>query len=142
MCMEVEIHGVKLKLYEDGHIERLYKKGYKQIGCIDNDYYRIKIKKYYYVHRILAHFYFGLELDSKLQVDHINRNRSDNRIENLRIVTNQQNSFNTNSKGYTKHRNAFQACITLNGNKYYKSFKTEEEAHNWYLSQKEKLHII
>jgi len=40
------------------------------------------------------------------QIDHINHNRSDNRLDNLRVVTNQQNTYNqkrrkTNASGFT-----------------------------------------
>jgi hypothetical protein len=34
------------------------------------------------------------DMDQSLQIDHINSIRSDNRIDNLRTVTNQQNQFN------------------------------------------------
>ena len=39
--------------------------------------------------------------DSNLQVDHINHNRTDNRRENLRVVTSEQNNMNKNGNKYT-----------------------------------------
>ena len=35
------------------------------------------------------------------QIDHIDRNPSNNNISNLRVVTNQQNNFNVKCKGYS-----------------------------------------
>ena len=78
-------------------------------------------------------------------VDHYNRDRSDNRIENLHIVTIQQNSFNTNAKGYSwyKSRNKWEAYIKINGRKIKLGyFEKEEDARNAYLKEKAKLHIV
>ena len=47
----------------------------------------------YKVHRIIWAMHHG---DTNLQIDHINRCRSDNRIENLRAVTPSANKFNSN----------------------------------------------
>jgi hypothetical protein len=73
------------------------------------------------------------------------QNKSDNRICNLRIVSNQQNCFNRNPKGYyfAKHANKWEAQIHLNYKKIYLGlFNTEEEARDAYLQAKEKYHII
>jgi len=78
-------------------------------------------------------------------VDHYNRDRSDNRLENLHIVTSQQNAFNTNAKGYSwyKTRNKWEAYIKINGrNIKLGYFEKEEDARNAYLKEKAKLHII
>tara|TARA_R110002012_G_scaffold254961_1_gene434120 strand:+ start:225 stop:764 length:540 start_codon:yes stop_codon:yes gene_type:complete len=81
-------------------------------------------------------------------VDHINNNSLDNRIVNLRILTNQQNQFNRNTRGthfrkdWNPH-NFWTAGITINGKRICKSgFETEEEAHQHYLILKQKYHII
>lgn len=78
------------------------------------------------------------------QLDHINGIRNDNRIFNLRAVTQQQNQWNKiNSKGYCWHRknNKYQSQIKLNNKLIYLgSFNTEEEARNAYLKAKEIYH--
>jgi hypothetical protein len=81
-------------------------------------------------------------MDETLLIDHINRIKNDNRLVNLRLVTIQENMFNQNAKGYSKHKNGFQGQITLNGILKSKRFKTEDEARQWYLEQKEILHVI
>ncbi len=48
----------------------------------------------------LHHFLIGMPVDRKLEVDHINRDREDNRKVNLRFVTKSQNNLNKPSKGY------------------------------------------
>ena len=78
-------------------------------------------------------------------IDHINNNSLDNRIENLRILTNQQNQWNTNAKGYCwcKRSNKWRPQIMVNGKiKYLGLFTEEADARNAYLEAKEKYHII
>lgn len=70
------------------------------------------------------------------QVDHINLNKLDNRKENLRLVTNQQNQTNTLSRGGTskykgvvKEKNKWKARITVHNKcKSLGRFSIEEEA--------------
>lgn len=76
-------------------------------------------------------------------LDHINRNRSDNRLSNLRVVTPQQNAFNTSSKGYFLQDGKWRSQITINRKKIHLGyFNTEDEARQAYLIAKEKYHII
>lgn len=76
--------------------------GYKLVTLCKNNK-----QKHYQVHRLVA-MTFIPNVNSKPQVDHINRVRTDNRVENLRWVTVSENSNNTclNSlveyKGQTK----------------------------------------
>ena len=78
-------------------------------------------------------------------IDHININSLDNRIENLRILTTQQNNFNSNAKGYCWDNNAskWRADIRVNNISTYLGLFTEEaDARQAYLTAKEKYHIM
>ena len=79
-------------------------------------------------------------------IDHENHTRDDNSNDNLRVVTNQQNSFNrSNVKGYywDKSRKKWVAQIRIDYKKHsLGGFETEEEAHNAYLEAKPIYHII
>ena len=84
-------------------------KGYNQINCNRIQYFR---------HRIIAYAYLGLDIDNpKLMIDHINHDKLNNCVDNLRLVSNQQNQFNKNAKGYCLHKSSqkYQASIKLNG---------------------------
>jgi len=145
--MEIEFEGAKLRVYENGTIERWFKKGWVVSGTQTvKGYLIISInQRLYFNHRIIGMVFYGLDInDTKQQIDHINGIRTDNQIDNLRIVNNQQNQFNrTKSKGYTITRNGtYQAEIRVNNKQIRKFFKTEEEAHTWYLEQKAIHHII
>lgn len=52
------------------------------------------ISRHFQVHRLVALAFFP-NVDNKLQVDHINRIRDDNRVENLRWVSASENGNNT-----------------------------------------------
>lgn len=57
-------------------------------------YYQTQIdKKLYMVHRLIWNMFFG-EIDEGMEIDHINHIRNDNRLENLRCVTRQDNRRN------------------------------------------------
>lgn len=82
-----------------------------------------KDKRAIVMHRLVMGLYE--KGDKKIQVDHINRNPSDNRKNNLRLVTNQENSFNhglcsNNTSGITgvywsKGSKKWAAQIVYNG---------------------------
>ncbi len=117
--------------------------GYKRI-CID--------KKIYCQHRIA--WLFGHRKEPVGMIDHINGIRDDNRLENLRDVSNSVNGQNkkiamsSNRIGvlgvrYRKSRisKPYEACIKVNGkNKYLGNYSTPEEAHQAYLTAKRELH--
>lgn len=75
---------------------RIYvnKQGYSEVRLNKQN------KKYYKrVHRLVAEAFIE-NPENKPQVDHINRNKLDNRVENLRFVTSYENCENTENSHY------------------------------------------
>jgi hypothetical protein len=68
-------------------------------GCFDkhSGYVAIMYKRNSYLMHRLVWIWHGNTLVSGLEIDHINRNRQDNRIENLRQVTRAKNLENQKS---------------------------------------------
>ena len=142
----------KFIVYQNGDIYRITKTG-KSISIenkpMDKDGYNIiscngrKFKR----HRIIAHAFLKLDIDNeKSIIDHKDKNKLNNNVDNLRVVTKQENSFNTNAKGYSlykKNKNKYVARIVLNKKLIYLGvFTTKEEAHNVYLNAKLVYHKI
>jgi len=104
--------------------------GYRQI-CIN--------QKSYKAHRLAWLFIYGVW--PEFQIDHIDQNKSNNRITNLRDVSISENCQNRKSgksnkngfDGVTQTKTGFAARMTLG------SFKTAEEAHMCYINAKRKL---
>jgi hypothetical protein len=95
-------------------------------------------------HRLAWYLHYGHLPNNS--IDHIDGNRNNNKIQNLRDVTAQQNQWNhTKAKGYYWHKssNKFCAYIKINGKmKHLGLFQTKQEARNAYLKAKEIYHII
>ena len=87
----------KKYIYNDGDL--LYRNGKyanKPVrkSLVNGRYYFAKIeKKYVPLHRLIYIYHFG-EYKKSLEVDHIDGDKFNNRIENLRIVTHKQNMMN------------------------------------------------
>lgn len=83
-------------------------------GSPRNGYIRINIKnKVYSAHRLIWEAFNGPIPEEKV-VDHINGNRSDNRLENLRLVTQSENVENGYRNGYSAKKKIYQ--YSLDGN--------------------------
>ena len=122
-------------------------------GCIDKEGYRlIKYRrKVYFAHRLAWLYVYGEWPKDK--TDHINGAKSDNRIANLRDVTNSQNMQNqhramrTNRSGLLgvctgKRGNRFAAVISVSGKQHRLGwFDTPKEAHEVYMNAKKANHI-
>lgn len=106
---------------------------------------RVKGKKYNLRgHRFAWYLHYG-ELP-KYHIDHIDGVRDNNKIDNLRDVTIQQNNFNFSSaKGYYQHARCkkFVAQIQVNKKNIYLGLhNTPEEARAAYVEAKKKYHVI
>ena len=118
----------------------LKKRGYLVIG-IDNSIYM--------AHRLAWLYVYGKFPDNG--IDHINGVRNDNRIVNLRDVTQKINIQNqrlarSDNKlgmlGVSTRRGKFMAQININGIRtYLGDFEIAEDAHEAYLAAKRKFHL-
>lgn len=102
-----------------------------------------------YLHRVIWTFFNG-EIPDKMQIDHINRDKLDNRLSNLRCCTSAENNRNTSSRTGTSSKykgvsltedNTYHAAIALNKITHSLGyFKTEKEAASVYNKAAVELH--
>ncbi len=92
--------------------------------CSATGYRRIRLggKRKHQAHRIAWLLHYGSD-PYPLEIDHIDGNRTNNKLANLRLVTRQQNQFNrpknkNNSSGYKgvyRYKDNWRAGIRMNG---------------------------
>ena len=144
--MEFQLENYKLRLLEDGTIERYWKKNNKRDECWKVIKFDITEKGYlrkaFFLtsgrvsisHHRLVYYAYNQDWDiwdTKQEIDHSNRIRDDNRIENLSVATRTQNNRNTNKKGYcwVKQKNIYKVQIKVDKKQIHIGYyKTEEEA--------------
>ena len=102
-CKEIEINGITVMAHRDGSISKPFHGKTKRTFGTDNGdgYMRTEVgDKNYRLHRIVAKA-FLLNYLEKIEVDHIDGNRSNNGVENLRMATKSLNlhGFAKKSKG-------------------------------------------
>jgi hypothetical protein len=127
---------------EEGRISRTFKNGkvHPNVGSLQQDgYLQMQINgKLSLVHRIIYEHVHG-SIPDGMVIDHINRDKQDNRIENLRLVTISTNSHNSGPRkdsktgvkgvGFDKCCNKFRGEICVKGSRHKtKYFETLEEA--------------
>lgn len=106
------------------------KQGYRLVGLLGRNYL---------AHRLV---WIMLRGEAPAMLDHIDGDKSNNRINNLRPATDAQNAANrglrsdntSGFKGATRHGSGFKAQATIGGtNKYIGTYRTSEEAHAAYM---------
>lgn len=139
----IEINGQMCKCYRNGDVWRRLKNGdYRLVDNCKNQsdgYNRINCAgKMIRRHRIILYAFLEFDIyDLKLIVDHVDGNKLNNSLDNLRVVTQQENAHNMiHCKGYcfNKQSQKYHAQIRLNHKTIYLgSFNTRWEARQAYL---------
>ena len=129
-------------IYDDGRVYSKYTKKFLKPVLHKMGYYKIILykdtkRKDFLIHRLIALHYISL-VDGKNQVDHIDRNKTNNDISNLRWVNRSENAINRRVQSNNKcgHKcirltrcNTYEVRIKRNCKFVYnKNFKTLEEA--------------
>jgi hypothetical protein len=144
----------ELFYYDDGNLYwKIAKQGVavgRKVGNgIKNKYLQVMVnRKGYLVHRLIATLHYG---DFEGLVDHIDGDTRNNKIENLRIVTMEQNLWNakrskTNTTGikgvsYIVSKQKYQATICIKGkNKNIGYFSSLTEAEQAIKKARQELH--
>lgn len=111
--------------------------GYPNVSLVKN-----KKSRTYLVHRLMAMAFMGVKTNKKFVVDHIDGNKKNNSLENLRIIPNRANAYfaklSVNSLGMPGVRvspsGKYRADIRIKGKKVtLGTFTTPEEAQKAYL---------
>ena len=157
--MECELNGLKIK-YESGKLWKWREmRGKHKLknpdwweakGGVKTGYRYVKINNKSYLYHRVVYFIHNDEWkihDSSTDniIDHIDRNPLNNSIENLRVVTHQQNLWNRDVKGcsFNKANGKYKAQIRVDGKvKYLGYFVNEEDARDAYLIAKAEYHIF
>ena len=142
--MEFELNGYKLKLdgnelyyWYDSIGKRKLKNPYwklKKLGVDKDGYLNTWInKRCFKCHRIVYYIH-NPEWDiwdssPNNEIDHIDRNRSNNNISNLRVVTSSENKLNRYIKGYYMKGDKYVVQFKC---KYIGIYDTEQEAQDVY----------
>lgn len=119
--------------------------GYFMVSLYKNN----KKRKYVTIHKLVAMAFLShIPNGYKIVVDHIDHDKANNRVENLRLVTQRQNVSHRKIEGTSKYtgvcwnksRNKWKSAIRIKGKvKYLGYFEDEHEAH---LAYQKELTII
>lgn len=141
--------------YTDGHLYWKVNRGSNKMigikaGCLYKGYIRIRLHdKKYGEHQLIWLYHYGQIPE---QIDHIDGDKSNNKIENLRIATTLQNNQNaglrkdntTGIKGVCRgYKDKWQVHVRINGKKtYFGSYDDIELAELVAIEARNKYHGI
>lgn len=124
-----------------------------EAGFVVSGYKKVNIKnKHYRLHTLIFIMHYGDSVIEKLNngliVDHIDGNKLNNRIKNLRLSTRSENAKNSKAKRkrtlpkgvYHNRWGRFVAIISSDGKRFEKSFLTIDEAVTWRNLMGKKIH--
>ena len=123
---------------KDGEIYRVYGDT-KACKILKDGYYMIPIgylpgknAKRFLEHKVIWMYYNG-DIPDGFEIDHINQDKLDNRIENLRCVPKHVNLSNNKAKNYSynKKHKIWKCEIMRNGVVYRARVETEADAKRW-----------
>ena len=89
-------------------------RGYKSVSLVQYDEKMKPIKRYMrQVHRLVLENFYPFPNNKDLQVNHINGNKADNRLENLEWMTASENTKDANrkGKGHQMNQNGEKNCM-------------------------------
>ena len=147
----IDLHGTKLLVFKDGFVYRWFNNKYwkfiKNNPNHNRGYNIIGVgKKLLFRHRIIGCAFLNLNINDKQRfIDHINGDKINNHVSNLRIVSNQENQWNQiNARGisWNKKNKKWSAQINVNKKIHLGYFDNEFDAHQSYLNAKKKYHVI
>ncbi len=98
------------KVSKDGSV--IGRRGHK-VGYSINGYQAFSINaKPYYIHRVVWEVFNG-EIPADKEIDHIDRDKTNNNLDNLRLVTHSENQLNRNKFHRMKGRKLTGADVTF-----------------------------
>ena len=110
-------------------------KGRQITGKGADGYYRFQLgRKAWKAHRVVWCLHHG-DVDSDLVIDHVDRNKDNNRIENLKLTTQSENCYNKPKrpgKYCRKRKDRWESYFTIPVSRKYihvGTYDTEQEAH-------------
>ena len=124
-----KIRNIKLQKHNEGYLKVSLRKDNKSIN--------------YFVHQLVAIAFLNHNINSNMVVNHINEDRSDNKIVNLEVVTYSENYKHSKDKSKTTskyfgvyfNKNSMKYITQIHINKkiiHLGHFETEEEANDFY----------
>tara|TARA_Y100000592_G_scaffold64988_1_gene101113 strand:- start:177 stop:629 length:453 start_codon:yes stop_codon:yes gene_type:complete len=142
----MEIEGYENYLiYDDGRVQNKKTKRFLKQRLDKDGYYKVILckngkSKTYRVHRLVGLHYLE-SVEGKNIIDHIDRNKSNNYVSNLRWVNNAENQHNTDVRKNNKlglkyickntHCSTYKFTINRNNIIHSKHFKTLDECINY-----------